>query len=158
MRRSTQLLFVCKRLPTFKIASCTILILCYRYSSAIETAPTFDKKQVAYLQHALANLSFGRPAKALDDATLSCNISEPHEKSLSLQATALYALHRFKECEETIQVLIKSFPNNDMAKKDMLRAKARRNEQQKGEYSFTDMYEQAKKTPPIIDSSTYSVP
>lgn len=129
------------------------------YSSAIETAHTLEQKQAAYLGRALTNLSLDRPAKALLDSTaLNCYISEPHGETLLYEAHALYKLGCFDECNKKLQFLVREFPENSIAKAELLRVESPIKEQQQGDYSFADMYEQAKATPPLVDCATFTVP
>lgn len=66
---------------------------------------------------------------------------------------ALYELGDFKGALEAFQVLNLE---NDEAGNEMTRIWERIAEQQTGKYSFSDMYEQAKSTPPLIDCATFS--
>ncbi|KAF4973185.1 hypothetical protein FSARC_437 [Fusarium sarcochroum] len=111
----------------------------HSYSHAIQTAQTPEDEQLAYLNRSLVNLRLDRPARAWIDATQGYGRTAPSEKSLFRQARALYQLGNFEKSRDKLRILSESFPNS-----------------QTGEYSFTDMYEQAKATPPLIDCATFS--
>ncbi|KAJ4245047.1 hypothetical protein NW762_014256 [Fusarium torreyae] len=130
----------------------------HSYSQAIQTAKTSEDKQLAYLNRSLINLKFNRPAKALVDALQGQDPDAPTEKSLFREVRALYELGRFDKCREKLQTLAKTFPKSQAVEPEIERVKARLNEQQTGEYSFKDMYEQSKATPPLIDCATFSSP
>ncbi|SPO04658.1 related to TPR domain protein [Cephalotrichum gorgonifer] len=128
------------------------------YSSAIEAAKTPDEANFAYLNRSLANLKLGRPTKARLDATRVSNTPKVSSKSLFREARALYELAEFKPCHDKLSTLLSSDPTNKDALSELSRVNERLREKAAGEYAFHRMYEQAKKTPPLIDCATYSAP
>lgn len=54
--------------------------------------------------------------------------------------------------------LLASHPQNSNATAEMERVKARLKEQRTGKYDFGRMYDQAEKTPPMIDCATFTGP
>ncbi|KAJ4308949.1 hypothetical protein N0V84_011784 [Fusarium piperis] len=128
------------------------------YSTAIQEAKTPEEEQLAFLNRSLTNLKLGRLEKALSDATRGHDPAAPTEKSLFREARALYELRSFDKCLAKLQILGESYPENKVVGPEMNRVKARLDEQQKGEYSFSRMYKQAKVSPPLIDCATFSGP
>lgn len=78
------------------------------------------------------------------------------EKQLFREARAAYELRRFDHCRDTLEKLIKSYPENLDAKRELSRALARVREQQTGDFAFGSMYKQTKQTPPMVDCATFS--
>lgn len=74
------------------------------------------------------------------------------------KASALYELRKFDACLKILQDLEVAFPLNGAAKLMIDSVEARLREQENGEYSFGQMYKQARNTPPLIDCATYSAP
>lgn len=128
------------------------------YSSAIRVAETKEEEQLAYLNRSYANLRLQRPEKALSDALRSSDATSPSEKGIFREARALYELGEFETALNKLQKLVESYPGNIAAATEMERAKARLREQQTGSYDFRRMYQQAEKTPPLIDCATFSSP
>ncbi|KAF4455900.1 TPR domain [Fusarium albosuccineum] len=128
------------------------------YSSAIEAAQTSDERNFAFLNRSLANLRLGRPEKALSDAFEGTDSQSPSERALFREARASYETGAFERCLEKLQELSGSYPENKAASSELHRVKARLKEQQSGEYSFINMYKQAKMSPPVIDCATFSRP
>ncbi|KAJ3535514.1 hypothetical protein NM208_g7101 [Fusarium decemcellulare] len=128
------------------------------YSSAIEAAQTSDEQNFAFLNRSLASLRLGRPEKALSDAFQGTDSQLPSERALFREARALYETGDFERCLEKLQELSVSYPENKAASPELHRVKARLKEQQNGEYSFRNMYKQAKMSPPVIDCATFSRP
>lgn len=133
-------------------------LLCTRYSTAIQAAKTPEEEQLAFLNRSLTNLKLGRPEKALSDAVQGHDPAAHTEKSLFREARALYELGNFEECLAKLQILAESYPENKAVSPEMNRVKARLGEQQKGEYSFSQMYKQAKASPPLIDCANFAGP
>lgn len=71
------------------------------------------------------------------------------------ESRALYEQGNFQQCLETLQTLTESYTENKYAKYHITRVKERLNEEQ-GQYTFSDMYKQAEKTPPLIDCATFA--
>ena len=113
---------------------------------------------MACLNRSLANLRLQRPGKAASDASRGTDATAPSEKGRFREARALYELGHFQASLEKLQDLLTTHPGNAAAASEMNRAKERIREQQTGEYNFRHMYEQAKETPRIIDSATFSAP
>ncbi|PHH85191.1 hypothetical protein CDD83_778 [Cordyceps sp. RAO-2017] len=128
------------------------------YSSAIRSARTAEEERLAYMNRSLANLKLGRPEQALSDAVrIRDAVSDAEqEKRLFREGRALYELERFEACRDTLEDLLKLFPHNAAANKELDRAQARLREQQTGEYDFRRMYRQSKATPPLVDCATFS--
>ena len=110
---------------------------------------------LAHLNRSLANLRLGRPEQALEDAVRGGSSPQTSEKGLFREAKALYALNRYDSCIEKLRAVVESYPNNKEAWSEMDRVKQRLREQETGAYNFSDMQDQAKATPPIIDCATY---
>ncbi|KAL6352613.1 hypothetical protein LRP88_13080 [Fusarium phalaenopsidis] len=128
------------------------------YSTAIRVAKTPEEEQLASLNRSLTNLKLGRPEKALSDAAQGHDPAAPTEKSLFREARALYDLRDFDQCMVKLQLLAESYPDNKAVRSEIKRVKTRLNEQQKGEYSFSQMYKQARRDPPLIDCADFSAP
>lgn len=64
----------------------------------------------------------------------------------------------FGSCVNTLLSLRRLWPRNRAAGDLQQRALARIQEERTGNYSFLQMYEQAKMTPPLIDCATFSAP
>ncbi|KAF5988494.1 TPR domain-containing protein [Fusarium bulbicola] len=132
----------------------------HSYSEALGVAETSQDKQLAHLNRSLTNLKLGRPAEALLDATQAYDPEAPTEKALFRQATALYKLNRFEDCEAMLIDLLDKFPDSKAAETTLLSVKTRLTEKHAGKYNFKKMYETAKaaKGAPLIDCATYSKP
>lgn len=117
-----------------------------------------EENQLAHLNRSLANLKFGRPEKALEDACKGGTSGQASEKGLFREARALYALGKFDLSLEKLQALVERYPHNKDARSEMNRVRERLREQQTGDYVFTKMYKQAEATPPLIDCATYVGP
>lgn len=89
------------------------------------------------------------------DVSTECKVSE---KGIYRAARSLYELRRFKECRESLTLLLDNYPNNTEAKIQLLRTEKRLSEQENGEYDFQAMYKAATKTPPYLDNATHSGP
>lgn len=123
-------------------------------------AETEEELHLAYLNRALANLRLGRPATALADAIKSSGAdgSAKTEKGIFREASALYDLGKYDQCLDRLRALRAAYPNNNSALKLTEQARARLQEQQKGQYDFRHMYKQAEATPPLVDCATYTMP
>ncbi|KAF5575098.1 TPR domain-containing protein [Fusarium pseudoanthophilum] len=128
------------------------------YSSAIQAAQNLEERQLAFLNRSLANLNIDRPKQALLDAEKATNPTMPSEKCLFRKARALYELGDYQQSLEVLEKLTQSFPESKAASSEKDRLNERLNEQRTGEYKFKQMYEQAEKTPPLIDCATFSAP
>lgn len=129
------------------------------YTNAIRAAKTSEEKQLAHLNRSLTNLHLGRAEKALDDALNGgASGDSPSEKALFREAKALYALQKFNPCLEKLLAVVRSNPENSDAWTEIKRVKQRIREEETGAYQFSDMYKQAKSTPPLIDCATYVGP
>ncbi|KAI1334993.1 TPR domain protein [Xylariaceae sp. FL0016] len=129
------------------------------YSQAISTAISADEGKLAHLNRSLANLRLGRSEKALNDAMKSSiGDDAPSEKALYREAKALYSLGKFKSCMDKLLALVRCNPTNSEAWNEIKRVKQRLYEEETGSYKFSDMYKQAKETPPLIDCATYVGP
>ncbi|KAI5465125.1 hypothetical protein BGZ63DRAFT_412505 [Mariannaea sp. PMI_226] len=126
------------------------------YSSAIREAKTPEEEQLAFLNRSLVNLRLGRPEQAMLDANKGSAAAVLSEKRLFREARALYELANFEQCLDKLQRLAELYPENTAAKQEMLRAEERLHEQQTGDYVFSNLYRQAKSTPPLIDCATFS--
>ncbi|KAG6368930.1 hypothetical protein INS49_003148 [Diaporthe citri] len=128
-----------------------------RYTTAARTAETAEELHLAYLNRSLANLRLGRPATALADAIKSYgeDSSARTERGLLREASALYELAKYGQCLDTLQTLITSHSERASAMPMIERARARLQERQSGQYDFRRMYEEAQKTPPLIECATY---
>ncbi|KID83169.1 TPR domain protein [Metarhizium guizhouense ARSEF 977] len=127
------------------------------YTSAIKAAVAADDERLAYLNRSLANLRLGHPEKALSDAVRGSHPGLTSEKGLFRQARALYELGEFGRCMERLNQLLESHLGNEDAHKELIRAKARLDEQQSGKYAFGHLYKQARRTPPLLEFATYSL-
>lgn len=116
-----------------------------------------DDERLAYLNRSLANLRLGHPEKALSDAVRGSHPGLTSEKGLFRQARALYELGEFGRCMERLNQLLESHLGNEDAHKELIRAKARLDEQQSGKYAFGHLYKQARRTPPLLEFATYSL-
>ncbi|KAI0133493.1 TPR domain protein [Xylariales sp. AK1849] len=125
------------------------------YSAAIQAAKSLEQDQLARSNRSLANLRLGRLEKALEDASRSSRNGKPSEKALFREAKALYGLGTFSLCLEKLEFLVRSFPENQEAWSEIKRVKERILEKKTGAYRFSEMYKQAKATPPNIDCATY---
>lgn len=131
-------------------------LTCHRYSKAINIAATGDERKLAFLNRSLANLRLERPEKALDDAIRGgASDTVPNEKALFREAKALYSLGNFQSCMDKLLVLVSCNPKNTEAWTEIRRTKQRLGEEKTGSYQFSNMYKQAKETPPLIDCATY---
>ncbi|KAI1321894.1 TPR domain protein [Xylariaceae sp. FL0255] len=128
------------------------------YSQAIDAAQTEEDKQLAYLNRSLANLRLGSPEKALADALTAMENGGLGEKGSFREARALYELGHFSESLAKWSLFTKSFPHNADARAELEKTEQRVKEQLTGAYNFSSMYNQAKKTPPVIDCATYIGP
>ncbi|KAM0426404.1 hypothetical protein ACHAPT_008451 [Fusarium lateritium] len=128
------------------------------YTHAIQTAETLEEEQLATLNRSLTNLKLGRPENALSDAFEGRDPRAPAEKSLFREARAMYELGVFGQCLGKLKLLAESYPDNKAVGPEMDRVKARLDEQQNGKYSFSEMYRQARMTPPLIDCANFSGP
>ncbi|KAI1464925.1 uncharacterized protein F4812DRAFT_144812 [Daldinia caldariorum] len=126
------------------------------YTNAIRAAKTAKEGELAHLNRSLANFYLDRPEKALIDAQKG-NTGDDSlvEKALFREAKALYALRKFSLCREKLVLCVRYNPKNSDAWSEIKRVQQRLNEETTGSYRFGDMYEQANKTPPLIDCATY---
>ncbi|KAF0326683.1 TPR domain-containing protein [Colletotrichum asianum] len=128
------------------------------YSDALSFATTVPEQQAALLNRSLANLRLDRPEKALDDALRARNGGNPTEKGLFREAKAHYAMQQFSLAESRLVELLDLNADNKDAKNELKKTRIRLHEEATGEYTWNQMYKQAKATPPIIDCATYSSP
>ncbi|KAM0271398.1 hypothetical protein ACHAQH_009120 [Verticillium albo-atrum] len=128
------------------------------YSSAIQAAETTEEKQLAHLNRSWANIKLGRMEKALSDARNGTDATSLSEKGLYREARALYELGDFSQCLERLELLTTTYPGNASATQELDRTKARLREQQTGKYNFRQVYQQARRTPPVVDCATFSGP
>ncbi|KAK7703465.1 hypothetical protein SLS64_009135 [Diaporthe eres] len=127
------------------------------YTAAARTAETPEDLKFAYLNRSWTNLHLGRPATALADAIKSYGEdgSTRTEMGVLREASALYELAKYGECLDKLQIFRTANPGSDSAMQLNDRAHARLQEQHSGQYDFRHMYEQAQKTPPLIECATY---
>ncbi|KAI1392358.1 uncharacterized protein F4822DRAFT_441369 [Hypoxylon trugodes] len=128
------------------------------YTDAIRSAEGPYERFLAYLDRSFCNFQLERPEKALGDALKGSPSGIPSEKSLFRQAKALYALRKFKLCQETLLTLLRSNPKNSGAWAEIKKVRQRLNEEENGAYQFNDMYTQSEATLPLIDCATYIGP
>ncbi|KAI1130113.1 hypothetical protein F5Y10DRAFT_276360 [Nemania abortiva] len=127
-------------------------------SHALRVAETPKAEEIALLNRSLANLRLWRSEKALGDALAAIKIGKLYKQGLFREARALYQLERFTESVEKWHMFIKLHPQNTAAQKALEKCEERVKELRTGEYDFGSMYEQARRTPPIIDCATYKGP
>ena len=81
------------------------------------------------------------------------------EKGLHRAARSLYELGRFREGHKVFKGLLKVYPSNEAAKKELRRTEDRLREQDHGLYNFLAMHKAAvEKTPPCLDTATFTGP
>lgn len=87
------------------------------------------------------------------------SIHSSSEKALLRKSQALYHLGKFQDSCEVHKVLSKEYPDNDIAKSEFDRTKARLKEQQTGKYPFSQMLlAEKKRRPPLLDHATFVGP
>lgn len=116
-----------------------------------------EELRSAYCNRSLTNIRLGRPATALADAIKSYGEdgSTRTEMGVLREASALYELAKYGECLDKLQILKTSHSGKGQAMAMIEHAHARLQEQHSGQYNFRHMYEQAQKTPPLIECATY---
>lgn len=111
---------------------------------------------MAHLNRSLVNLRLGRPEQARSDAAQCRDNTFLTEKRLFREARALYELGSFAQCLQVLHQLTESYSENQAAKREVDRTKARLQEVDTGKYSFTRMYKYSRSTPPLVDCATFS--
>ena len=117
------------------------------YTKAITVDPEFV---VLYSNRSAAYLKNGEKSKALRDAEKCVSLDPKFVKGYSRLATALFSLTRYVQAQETYRIILKSDPNNAVAKKgvedcqkfiDHIKAmeeKAKRDGYQQNQYEIDD--------------------
>jgi hypothetical protein len=124
--------------------------LAYSSTSAIAAAGEHSEdRRLAHLDRSLANYRLFRPEHAREDAKHGSKTTPPPWEGLWLEALALYDLGDFAQSLECIERIPVSCSFYATIEKTLERVKARLREQQEGVYDFTEMYRQAKRTPPF---------
>jgi len=127
-----------------------------RYSRALESASEEREAQILKLNRSLALLKAKHFDAALADLEPMVSCPKPVEKALYRKAQALYNLQNFEECCKVLKNLRSEYPDNEEAKKELLRATKRLQEQKSGTYIFKNFHmEAAKFRPPHLDHATY---
>jgi hypothetical protein len=130
-----------------------------RYSRALKSTQDPGVAQKLKLNRALALLKANNFDAALADLEPMVSNPKPVEKALYRKAQALYYLQKFEECCKALTTLHSEYPENVQAKKELLRATERYQEQRTGIYRFKQLYaEAAKLRPPHLDHATYIGP
>ncbi|KAG9229870.1 TPR domain protein [Amylocarpus encephaloides] len=126
------------------------------YSRALKSTSEEGEAQTLKLNRSLALLKAKNFDTALADLEPMVSCLKPVEKALYRKAQALYNLQKFEECYEVLTALRSEYPDNVEAKKELLRATKRLQEQESGTYRFNQLYmEAAKLRPPHLDHATY---
>ncbi|KAI1499606.1 hypothetical protein F5X99DRAFT_419841 [Biscogniauxia marginata] len=115
------------------------------YSSAVRAANSLENEQLAHLI-------------PLKDASMYSQGRRLSKKALFRQAKVSYGLRRFKSCLDKLHILVDSHSENVKASLEMERARQRLREEENGAYWFSEMYKQAKVTPPSIDCTIHAGP
>jgi tetratricopeptide (TPR) repeat protein len=127
-----------------------------RYSRALKSTSEEGEAQTLELNRSLALLKAKNFDAALAALEPMVSCPKPVEKALYRKAQALYHLQKFEECCEVLTTLRSEYPDNIEAKKELLRATKRLQEQKSGTYRFNQLYmEAAKFRPPHLDHATY---
>ncbi|CZT07041.1 related to TPR domain protein [Rhynchosporium agropyri] len=127
------------------------------YSSALILASNEGEAQVLRLNRSLALLKAKKFDAALTDLEPMVSVSKPVEKALYRKAQALYNLQNFGGCCEVLTTLRLEYPDNSQAKKELLRATKRFQEQTSATYKFKQLHIEADKLrPPHLDHATYT--
>jgi tetratricopeptide (TPR) repeat protein len=136
-----------------------MLTLIHRYTAAMLQTPTNDQTDVLKRNRALAYLKTKQFDAALTDTNFPDFGSQPSEKALFRAAEALYALRRFQEARQVLELLSDSFPSNTRAEDVLEHARNRCSEQGSGQYNFKRLQVEARKSrPPQLDHATYIGP
>lgn len=94
---------------------------------------------------------------ALEDAKAVLRLSASNEKALFRTAKALYGLRRYKESADRLATLVKLYPKNQVACRDLQRCFARLREEG-GHFDFAAMLDEAisKSPKPDMDRADYT--
>lgn len=85
--------------------------------------------------------------------------SSTSEKALYRVGKALYGLGRFSQCCNILQTLCEKYPTNFEAETELVRARLRLSEQQRGNYDFDAIYKEVSKArSPHLDHATFIGP
>jgi hypothetical protein len=129
-----------------------------RYTLALQCPTTSEEARTIRLNRALTNLKLRQYDAALLDTDCSPTDVKPLEKGLYRAARALYELGRFQDCCNTLNILIKEYPGNEEAQKELSRVNDRLIEQKHGRYDFKAMYAATNISPLHLDHATYIGP
>ncbi|KAF7502553.1 hypothetical protein GJ744_005492 [Endocarpon pusillum] len=129
-----------------------------KYTLALQCPTTSEEARIIKMNRALTNLKLRRYDAALLDAGWGPPDVKPLEKGLYRAARALYALGRFPDCYDTLNVLLKEYPGNEEGRKELSRVKNRLTEQKHGRYDFKAMYAATNIRPLDLDHATYIGP
>ena len=129
------------------------------YNEALRQINTDEHAQVLLSNRCQARLSNEEYDAAVQDAIAVLAMAPTSEKALFRAARAYYCLGYFAESTSYLQQLIKLYPGNDSAIKDLERCKIRSREQS-GDYDFASMLEEAiiKQPSSRLDRATYVGP
>lgn len=111
------------------------------------------------MNRSLANLRIGYLDKALDDAGDFSVEAVNTEKGLYRAARSLYELGRVRESHNVFRSLLKVYPSNEAARKELRRTEDRLREQDHGLYDFLAMHKAAvERAPPCLDVANFTGP
>lgn len=114
-----------------------------------------NASEILRLNRALANLKIRSYDGALGDVESIINKDHPLEKALYRASKALYHLRRFQDCLQTLEMLLREYPENEAATQQKTRVQQRLFEEKTGEYNFESMNTATKAEPLSLDNATY---
>ncbi|TVY47808.1 SET and MYND domain-containing protein [Lachnellula occidentalis] len=128
------------------------------YTRALRSSPNQEEEEILHNNKALANLRIEAFDSALNDVSFIANPQDRSEKGLYRGGLALYGLRRFKEALETLEILVRKYPESAPGKYQLDRTRLRVAEQESGVYDFKALYKATKLRPPLMDNASYSGP
>jgi tetratricopeptide (TPR) repeat protein len=129
-----------------------------RFTSALQCHPTLNELEILRLNRALANLRICSYDEALGDVRLIIDRDHPPEKALYRASQALYHLCRFQDCLQTLENLLREYPENEAAIRQKTRVQQRLVEEKTGQYNFQNMNTATQADPLSLDYATYVGP